>query len=66
MKTPRLVRGVFFRLQKIAGSPQNSVGASLLAKAIFQSPYRRLTHRIREQARSHSGFEGCQEMKLMS
>ena len=66
MKTPRLVRGVFFGLQKITGTPQNSVGASLLAIAIFQSPYRRLTHRIREQARSHSGFPGCLEMKLLS
>ncbi len=57
MKTPRLVRGVFFGLQKIAATPQKPVGASLLANAIFQSLYRRLTHRIREQARSHNGFQ---------
>ncbi len=66
MKTPRLVRGVFFRLQKMALTPLTPVGASLLANAIFQSPYHRLTHRIREQARSHSGLAQRLEMKLLS
>ena len=31
-----------------------NVGASLLAKAVGQSIYLSLIHRIREQARSHS------------
>ena len=32
----------------------NPVGAGLLAKAVYQSKLRWLTHRIREQARSHT------------
>ena len=32
------------------------VGAGLLANAVYQSPDALLTHRIREQARSHIGF----------
>jgi len=35
---------------------QNPVGASLLAKASCLSMHLSLTHRIREQARSHKGF----------
>jgi len=31
------------------------VGASLLAKASYQTPFSFLTQRIREQARSHRG-----------
>jgi len=31
------------------------VGAGLLANAVFQSQQQWLTHRIREQARSHRG-----------
>ncbi len=30
-----------------------NVGAGLLANAVYQSTYPSLTHRIREQARSH-------------
>ena len=43
-------RGVFVCVGK------TSVGAGLLANAVCQSISMCLTHRIREQARSHKGF----------
>ncbi|TKJ83115.1 hypothetical protein PkoCFBP13504_14840 [Pseudomonas koreensis] len=38
---------------KTGGLAQSKVGASLLAKRQCQSTHRLLTHRFREQARSH-------------
>jgi len=41
---------------EIIQTPKIPVGVGLLAKAAYQSPSLSMTHRIREQARSHRGF----------
>ena len=38
----------------------NNVGAGLLANRVYQLMHLWLTHRIREQARSHSQVVACQ------
>ena len=44
-----------FRGARLHLAMQNPVGASLLAKGPCQSKFLFMTHRIREQARSHIG-----------
>ncbi|CAI8899997.1 hypothetical protein EMIT093MI4_40357 [Pseudomonas sp. IT-93MI4] len=41
---------------EIIQTPKIPVGVGLLAKAAYQSPSLSMTHRLREQARSHRGF----------
>ncbi|CAI8722170.1 hypothetical protein EMIT0P265_110149 [Pseudomonas zeae] len=38
----------------LPNTPKSPVGASLLAKAVYQCKYLLLTHRYREQAHSYS------------
>jgi len=53
--------GGFIDSQVSRKTPQIPVGASLLAIAVGQSNQHWLTHRYREQARSHKGLHGFQE-----
>ncbi|RYM36689.1 hypothetical protein EVS84_27280 [Pseudomonas koreensis] len=54
----------FCGLPGIAGVARNPVGVGLLTKAAGRAIYLWLTHRLREQARSHIGFVGCRGSRV--